>query len=398
VNFKLVNTPADSIGSESLMRIFQAIESGANPSVRSNRTWLRNLYEPLVEMGHEVVLFHLEEGRRVMRSGDVAERGRFSEKLVENFFREHQRKPFDLIFTYLMDGMVDPTAIDQIRKSGTPACNFSCNNAHQFYLVDELSPHFDFNLHAEKDVRDKFLAIGANPVWWPMASNPKYFKPLDLPRTIQTSFVGGCYALRARYIAHLLENGIDAHAYGPGWQREAGRRWRGTALHTLLVFRAALAATPEARARASGLLAENDFQNFIAARFPANLHPPVSDEELVALYSRSQVSLGFLEVYDQHDPSRPIVQHIHLREFEAPMCAALYFTGYTDELAEMFEPDKEVVVYRNQHELLDKARYYLAHPDIGEGIRQAGLMRALSEHTYKRRFETLFRQIGLEKV
>jgi hypothetical protein len=93
----------------------------------------------------------------------------------------------------------------------------------------------------------------------------------------------------------------------------------------------------------------------------------------VALYSRSQVSLGFLEVYDGHDPTRPVTQHLHLREFEAPMCGALYCTGYLDELAEHFEPDKEVVVYRNQHELLDKVRFYLAHPDAAAAVRAAGL-------------------------
>ena len=66
-------------------------------------------------------------------------------------------------------------------------------------------------------VRGVFLAVGANPLWWPMASNPKYFRPQDVLRSIAVSFVGANYSLRARYIGYLLENGIDAHAYGPGW-------------------------------------------------------------------------------------------------------------------------------------------------------------------------------------
>jgi spore maturation protein CgeB len=91
------------------------------------------------------------------------------------------------------------------------------------------------------------------------------------------------------------------------------------------------------------------------------------------------------------------MQHLHLREFEAPMSGALYCTGYMDELAELFEPDKEVLVYRNQHELLDKVRYYLAHPDLAEQVRQAGKKRALAEHTYAIRFRQLFKTIGLSK-
>lgn len=378
------------------MRIFQVLEGSTNAGVPGNQTWLRNLYEPLVDMGHEVVLFSAQEGRLAMQRRDAKARAAFSQRLLDAFRREHAQKPFALFFAYLMDGMVDSGAIDEIRKSGVPTCNFSCNNAHQFYLVDELSPHFDYSVHSEKDVRDKFLAIGANPLWWPMASNPKYFKPVDVPRTIQASFVGANYALRARYIAHLLENGVDVHAYGPGWQWGTHSRWRSLAKRYRYLVSSAIALSPQSQYQASANLSDHDLRCSVSARFHANVHPPVPDDELIALYSRSVVSLGFLEVYDQHDASRPITQHLHLREFEGPMSGALYCTGYTDELAQMFEPEKEVVVYRSQHELLEKVRYYLAHPAQAERIRQAGRARALRDHTYHRRFEDLFQHIGLK--
>lgn len=377
------------------MRIFQVLDGSANSAVPDSQTWHRNLYEPLVEMGHEVVLFPAQEGVLAMQYNDPQARAAFSQKLLDAYRVEHARKPFDLFFSYLMDGMVEPAAIDEIRKRGVPTCNFSCNNAHQFDLVDELSPHFDYNLHSEKDARDKFLTIGANPLWWPMASNPKYFKPQDLPRTVAVSFVGANYALRARYIAHLLENGVDVHAYGPGWVWGTSSRWRSFAKRYKYLLLALVARSPQAQQAASAQLADHDFRCSLSARFPANVHPPVSDDDLIALYSRSHISLGFLEVYDQHDPSRPVTQHLHLREFEAPMCGALYCTGYTDELAEMFEPDKEVLVYRNQHELLDKVRYYLAHPEKAETVRLAGRARALRDHTYQRRLRQLFATLGL---
>jgi spore maturation protein CgeB len=377
------------------MRIFQVLEGSSNAAVPGSRTWHRNLYEPLVEMEHEVVPFSATEGRLAMQRNNTQGRARFSQKLLDTFHREYAKKEISLFFAYLMDGMVEPAAIDEIRKTGVPTCNFSCNNAHQFYLVDELSTHFDYNLHSEKDARTKFLAIGANPLWWPMASNPKYFKPLNVARIIQASFVGANYALRARYIAHLLENGIDAHAYGPGWVGGARTRWRSLAKRFLFLWQAVLTIGPQKQSTASAKLADHDYRRTLSSRFPANMHYPVSDDELIALYSRSHVSLGFLEVYDRHDPSRPVTRHMHLREFEAPMSGALYCTGYMDELAEMFEPDKEVLVYRNQHELMDKVRFYLAHPEQAEVIRQAGRKRALAEHTYCERFRNLFKILGL---
>ena len=106
--------------------------------------------------------------------------------------------------------------------------------------------------------------------------------------------------------------------------------------------------------RASANLADHDYRRYLADRFPDNVHPPLSDEELIALYSRSQISLGFLEVYLHHDAGQAVVRHLHLREFEAPMSGALYCTGYSDELCEFFDPETEILTYRNQFELLDK--------------------------------------------
>ncbi len=107
-------------------------------------------------------------------------------------------------------------------------------------------------------------------------------------------------------------------------------------------------------------------------------------------------SLGFLEVYDNHDPSSGILRHVHLREFEAPMCGAFYCTSFSEELAEMFEPDKEIVTYNDEGELLSKVQYYLRHQDQAEIIREAGHLRAMKDHTYHKRFEQLFLKIGLK--
>jgi hypothetical protein len=378
------------------MRIFQVIEATANTRLASNQTWRRNLYEPLVEMGADVVLFSAEEGRRAMERRSETMRAAFSQKLLDVFQREHAHRPFDLVFTYLMDGMVETACLDELRRTGVPVCNFSCNNVHQFDLVDGLSAHVDYSLHAERDVREKFLAAGANPLWWPMASNPRYFMPYPVERTIPVSFVGANYALRARYIECLLEQGIQVHAYGPGWQHGTTSAWRSLAKRAKYLLRSAVSTSVEAQYQASSSLADHDFRRMLAQRYPTAMHPPVSDEELVMLYSRSHVSLGFLEVYESHDPSRPVRRHVHLREFEAPMSGALYCTGYSDELAGYFEPDREMLVYHDADELVEKVRFALSQPQDAERVREAGRQRALRDHTYQRRFEQLFAALGLK--
>jgi spore maturation protein CgeB len=125
------------------------------------------------------------------------------------------------------------------------------------------------------------------------------------------------------------------------------------------------------------------------------MHPPLDDEAMIAMYSESRISLGFTEVYDKHDPSREVKRHLHLRDFEGPMCGALYLTGDCEELAGFYEPDKEVLVYRDEDEMLEKITYYLVHEHGAAAIRQAGRTRALRDHTYHRRWAKLLDDLGL---
>ena len=381
------------------MRILEVLSARATGGVGPSQIWLRNLYEPLVDMGHDVFLFRAEEGGQARVRRDVSLRAAFSQKLLDTFRREHARQPFDLVFCYLMDGMIETGVIDEIRRAGVPTCNFSCNNTHQFDLVDELSPHFDYNLHSEKNATQKFREIGANPIWFPMAANPKYYHPYDVPRELDVTFVGQKYARRPYYIWHLLENGVDVHVYGPGWRlRGDGGRLRdllrrGRRLQTAL--RALLATSLEGKAEWSARLAWLDSSERLRVSYDTHIHPPLTDDEMICKYSESKISLGFLETYDQHNPAAIVRQHLHLRDFEAPMSGALYLTGFCEELAEFFEPDKEVLVYRNEHEMLEKVRYYLAHPDQAQQIRKNGRLRAQSSHTYHDRFQVVFGQIGV---
>lgn len=377
------------------MRVFQVLDEATNTSVPGSSTWYKNLHEPLRELGCDVVFESATRGRLARQRNDPRLRERFTNHLSEVFRREHLRKPFDLFFAYLTEGMVEPWLVDDIRNAGVLTCNFSCNSIHQFHLVAKLASRFDYCLHSEKDAREKYLAAGANPIWWPMAANPRYFYPQPAERIYDVTFLGGCYGLRSRYVYQLLDRGIDIHAFGPGWRRGGRTETRARLKRALMVLRVVGALAPLERAQASGALAEFDLARYIASRFPGNVHEPISDEKAMRLYSESKISLGVLEVWDRNDASQPIRRHVHLREFEAPMCGALYCTGFSEELEEFFEPDREVVMYTNDEELADKIHFYLQNPKAADTIRQAGLRRARAEHTYQARFRKLFAELRL---
>jgi spore maturation protein CgeB len=80
------------------------------------------------------------------------------------------------------------------------------------------------------------------------------------------------------------------------------------------------------------------------------------------------------------------------------MCRTCYLTGYTDEITEFYELGKEIDTYRCAAELVEKARFYLGHPEAAENLREAGYQRARRDHTWVRRFEELFTKIGMSRA
>lgn len=67
------------------------------------------------------------------------------------------------------------------------------------------------------------------------------------------------------------------------------------------------------------------------------------------------------------------------RCFEIPATGTFMLSEYTDDLASMFEPDREAVYFSSAEELTDKVRYYVAHDTARKKIADAGRARLLRD-------------------
>lgn len=81
----------------------------------------------------------------------------------------------------------------------------------------------------------------------------------------------------------------------------------------------------------------------------------------------------------------------NMRLFEATGVGALLVTEEKTNLADLFEPGREVVTYRagDAHDLATKINHYLTHDEERETIARAGQARTLREHTYAVRMREL---------
>ncbi|MCK9196204.1 MAG: glycosyltransferase [Syntrophales bacterium] len=252
----------------------------------------------------------------------------------------------DVIFSYLSGELISPETVRQLSCLGIPMINIALNDKEHFVGKirngismgnRDICRWFSLSWTSTEDALKKYYIEGAVPIYLPEGANPELHRPHDLEKTIPVSFVGQCYGNRPEIIARLQEAGIYVEAYGAGWP-----------------------------------------------------NGPLSTEDMVRLYSKSRINLGFGGVIGFSD-----AYCLKGRDFEIPMSGGLYLTEHHPELERVYEIGKEIVSYTDFEDLVKKIRYLLGNPEEAERIRQRGFERAHRDHSWEMRFEKIFAFIGL---
>lgn len=398
------------------MRIFYAAPTSPNVSIDS-QLWRNNLYLSLVDLGHELVEFQYDLRETFLNLDSdipdheayiIKKRPILSEELLRQVEAAHARKPVDLFFSYFYDACVVPEVIHEIRGMGILTVNWYCNGSYQLHLVSKISPHYDWCLVPEKSRLQDYRAMGANPLYCQEAANPSVYKPYPLAQEFDVTFIGQAYGDRPNHIRHLLDAGIDVRVWGTGWYNQAatteGRRKSAFPQRIRQVGRKLLTSEGwkavgrrmgrvfvEQFAGVSTIATANQNECILPRHVMGN---PLTDTEMVKTFSRSRINLGFSSCGETHLGRERILQ-VRLRDFEIPMSGGFYIVEYMEELEEFYEIGQEIECYGSSEELADKIKYYLTHEAQREAIRRAGRERCLRDHTWQRRFQDAFRQMGL---
>lgn len=252
----------------------------------------------------------------------------------------------DVIFTYLSGELVSPKTCRALKSSGVPMVNLALNDKEHFVGKirggqamgsRDICHLFDICWTSTEDAVRKYCVEGAIPVYLPEGANPELHRPYDVEKTIDVSFVGQCYGNRSRVIERLTSCGIRVEAYGTGWP-----------------------------------------------------NGPLTAEDMVRMYSKSRINLGFGGVIGLSD-----TYSLKGRDFEIPMSGGLYLTEDHPELDRFYNIGLEIVTYRDVDDLVEKIRFLLSNPEKADEIRRKGYERARREHSWEMRFEKIFRLLGL---
>lgn len=275
-------------------------------------------------------------------------RASLNAEMLEVFNKAYSEQPIDAMVGYLTAFTTMKDTLFEIGKRGVVIFNMCWDDKICFSRssvkgqprgIKEIVSAVDLNLTNAPDSCSRYTVEGGLSMFWPEAAAPEIHKPYNLPFDFDISFVGGKYGWRPDFMERLRKMGIEVVCFGKGWD-----------------------------------------------------NGPLLDEEMVKVYSRSRINLGFGGIgYSKK------FMCLKGRDFEVPMSGGLYLTQDNPELSLVYNVGKEIITYKNEKDCAEKIRWLLANPYEAAKIRRAGRERALKEHTWEKRFSEIFHLAGILK-
>lgn len=213
-----------------------------------------------------------------------------------------------------------------------------------------------------KGLLDEFRKLNPNSFWLSQAFEPSFFQIKEIaPEDINTfstdvTFVGNLgskpqYLMRRTYLESVISEGFKLKWWGPRLPRK---------LSTIPLI--------------LGKLGKSYGGKFVWG------------EEYAKVTKLSKVFLAF-------DAEPHIRKSMSARMYTAVGCGAFYMCQHVDGIEEVLEPNKEIVTFRSEQEMINKIRFYLKNDELRMKIAEAGKRRVLKEHTYEIRIRQMLRII-----
>jgi len=211
-----------------------------------------------------------------------------------------------------------------------------------------LAIFFDYIITSKKEI-DIYKKDKIKNVFFLHGINPNFFKPMNLKKKYDVSFIGKPIADRYEYIKFLKENGINIKIFGAGWQNY-----------------------PDLKEIYGGVLYNEDYPKVI---------------------NQSKINLNFSK--GPHKDGNP--KQLKGRTLEVSACASFLLNEYTDRNIEFINNKKEINFW-NKEELLKKINYYLEHEKKREKIAKELYQYMVKNLSWEHLFLKFFKKIEKDEI
>ena len=364
------------------MRIFLTLNSSASSGFKDS-TWKNIFYDTLQKMGHDVVFFSYEEAtfKDKIKTSSISI---ISENIYDNFIKQHKEKKFDLFFSYYHSLNVNPELFKKLK--GKVLCVNYTTNFHQINDYQDILKEVDLSIYASIEAKSYFEENNIASYYMPFAALKSKGKNVSL-KSGDLSFIGTAYGNRPYYIYRLLQNNLPIKIYGSYWKRST----KFNSLLRSIKLQKEIVLNHKNVVDTAYKNLNNLILDQINLKYEKCINEPLDDYGYDQLLSNSSIVLNIPESRYSHDYSNPkVLIGANLRDFEVPALGSLLLTQYNEEISSLFDIESEIVTFKNEWEMVDKAKFYLRNPNLTLKIAEAGQKRINNEHLWVHRFEAFF--------
>jgi len=205
-----------------------------------------------------------------------------------------------------------------------------------YYLTSEKNPSY-------------FLEDGIKNIFFWYGVDTNFFKPLNLEKTQDVSFVGTPMVDRYNYLKFLLENKINLRIFSGGW-----------------------GIYPDFKKIYGGPLTNEDYLK------------KINETKLNLCFSK-----GFLAAKKNNQ--------FKARIFEVSACKSFLLLENYPDLKYYFKKNYNKIIFKTQEELLEKIKYYLENTKEREELTEYFYNEVLKNYSLEKQFEKLLKILFKEK-
>jgi glycosyltransferase involved in cell wall biosynthesis len=254
---------------------------------------------------------------------------------------------FDMIIFAASGGSFMDSEMKQLRDSGILMVGMGLDCPRQYIkYIKEVIPNYDFYLTAGISTVEPIKKLGCKVMYFPPACREGYHRILkNVRRNKDCLYIGNVAGHpsgeRRLELFNLVKQKFEVDGYGYG------------------------------------------------------LKDKLIHDDFIELLNSYKIGLEFdLAEFGTWD--EPV--NLNHRIFEYISCGLMTIAPQREDIATVFDFDKEIIGFRNSNELLDKIKYYLDNESESKKIAKAGYARCWKDHTIKKRVVDFFSALKKERL
>jgi len=295
------------------------------------------------------------------------------EYLNELIISYAKQNSYDLIFFFLFKDEIYETTLKTLKNElSTPTIAWMADDHWRFETYSKYwAKYFTLVVTTDLNSLKKYKDNNINNVilsQW--GCNHYDYKPTINKKSYKVTFVGMAHGNRKNNINYLKKfNQIEC--WGNGWENKKIPFGQMVEIYS----------NSNINLNFSESSSQRNLKTFIKIFLSKSTKSSYKLNNLDLMYK------NFINFYQKK------TYQIKGRVFEVPACRGFLLTENCKNLDSYFEFDKEIVVFDTLEEANSKIKFFKNNLRSAETIAKRGYIRVINEHTYEKRFLTIFKKL-----